>query len=134
MHITSLTSFVVRSIPLPYFALKHYLPNIPILLQQFFGLFFFLMIRRPPRSTLFPYTTLFRSPSGCLRSPLRERRKPLRCSLLRKPILRSRAAISTCQKKPRRSLSCARTSSCCGRLPASPARARGKSQIGRAHV
>src|SRR6266487_6488439 len=29
--------------------------------------FFFLMIRRPPRSTLFPYTTLFRSPMG--RSP-----------------------------------------------------------------
>src|SRR3712207_7660545 len=33
-------------------------------------LFFFLMIRRPPRSTLFPYTTLFRSlalsPSGAL--------------------------------------------------------------------
>src|SRR3712207_9116977 len=26
-----------------------------------FLLFFFLMIRRPPRSTLFPYTTLFRS-------------------------------------------------------------------------
>src|SRR5258708_40377642 len=26
-----------------------------------FFLFFFLMIRRPPRSTLFPYTTLFRS-------------------------------------------------------------------------
>src|SRR2546422_1612145 len=26
------------------------------------SLFFFLMIRRPPRSTLFPYTTLFRSP------------------------------------------------------------------------
>src|SRR3712207_8661684 len=25
---------------------------------------FFLMIRRPPRSTLFPYTTLFRSPSS----------------------------------------------------------------------
>src|SRR5262245_64366354 len=25
-------------------------------------LFFFFMIRRPPRSTLFPYTTLFRSP------------------------------------------------------------------------
>src|SRR3712207_8650441 len=24
----------------------------------------FLMIRRPPRSTLFPYTTLFRSPGG----------------------------------------------------------------------
>src|SRR3712207_7318302 len=29
-------------------------------------IFFFLMIRRPPRSTLFPYTTLFRSSSGVL--------------------------------------------------------------------
>src|SRR2546426_5824520 len=28
---------------------------------SFCPLFFFLMIRRPPRSTLFPYTTLFRS-------------------------------------------------------------------------
>src|SRR5256885_3474065 len=27
-------------------------------------IFFFLMIRRPPRSTLFPYTTLFRSTTG----------------------------------------------------------------------
>src|SRR3712207_7334703 len=27
-------------------------------------IFFFLMIRRPPRSTLFPYTTLFRSERG----------------------------------------------------------------------
>src|SRR2546430_17665489 len=26
--------------------------------------FFFLMIRRPPRSTLFPYSTLFRSPTS----------------------------------------------------------------------
>src|SRR6266436_1067877 len=26
--------------------------------------FFFLMIRRPPRSTLFPYTTLFRAPGA----------------------------------------------------------------------
>src|SRR5437773_3565048 len=34
-----------------------------------FCFFFFLMIRRPPRSPLFPYTTLFRSPwpSGRLR-------------------------------------------------------------------
>src|SRR5260221_4189677 len=30
-------------------------------LVDLFFLFFFLMIRRPPRSTLFPYTTLFRS-------------------------------------------------------------------------
>src|SRR5256886_11239829 len=29
-----------------------------------YGSFFFLMIRRPPRSTLFPYTTLFRSPAS----------------------------------------------------------------------
>src|SRR5258708_26642223 len=29
-----------------------------------FLFFFFLMIRRPPRSTLFPYTTLFRSSQG----------------------------------------------------------------------
>src|SRR5258707_14372396 len=30
-------------------------------IYRFQWLFFFLMIRRPPRSTLFPYTTLFRS-------------------------------------------------------------------------
>src|SRR5436190_5140141 len=34
---------------------------IEIHLQHPIILFFFLMIRRPPRSTLFPYTTLFRS-------------------------------------------------------------------------
>src|SRR5258707_7753236 len=32
--------------------------------QESFSDFFFLMIRRPPRSTLFPYTTLFRSYSA----------------------------------------------------------------------
>src|SRR5690348_17657684 len=31
--------------------------------------FFFLMIRRPPRSTLFPYTTLFRSLRQMRQSP-----------------------------------------------------------------
>src|SRR6266487_5929772 len=31
--------------------------------KSLFLLFFCLMIRRPPRSTLFPYTTLFRSPA-----------------------------------------------------------------------
>src|SRR2546430_8345399 len=30
---------------------------------------FFLMIRRPPRSTLFPYTTLFRSPAAATAAP-----------------------------------------------------------------
>src|SRR5260370_29076647 len=38
--------------------------------------FFFLMIRRPPRSTLFPYTTLFRSPT-CWAPPPSSR--PRRC-------------------------------------------------------
>src|SRR2546430_11161041 len=33
--------------------------------------FFFLMIRRPPRSTLFPYTTLFRSNASALVDPER---------------------------------------------------------------
>src|SRR6266480_7368373 len=32
-----------------------------VVFLSFFDVFFFLMIRRPPRSTLFPYTTLFRS-------------------------------------------------------------------------
>src|SRR3712207_9519447 len=36
-------------------------------------LFFFLMIRRPPRSTLFPYTTLFRSRPPRRRHPPRRR-------------------------------------------------------------
>src|SRR2546430_5418164 len=35
-----------------------------------FLLFFFLMIRRPPRSTLFPYTTLFRSASELMTQQL----------------------------------------------------------------
>src|SRR5574341_769293 len=33
----------------------------------FFSFLFFLMIRRPPRSTLFPYTTLFRASGPVLR-------------------------------------------------------------------
>src|SRR6266699_5599009 len=38
-------------------------------------LFFFLMIRRPPRSTLFPYTTLFRS-GRRRRAPAHPDRRP----------------------------------------------------------
>src|SRR5256885_4644152 len=38
--------------------------NTNLSLTSFVHFFFFLMIRRPPRSTLFPYTTLFRSPSA----------------------------------------------------------------------
>src|ERR1044072_5771167 len=40
---------------------------------------FFLMIRRPPRSTLFPYTTLFRSCLRCRRRRRRRRRPGGRC-------------------------------------------------------
>src|SRR5258708_35939356 len=35
-----------------------------------FRFFFFLMIRRPPRSTLFPYTTLFRSVTPASSAPV----------------------------------------------------------------
>src|SRR5215813_14708684 len=48
--------------------------------------FFFLMIRRPPRSTLFPYTTLFRS--TCDRHRHRQRRSRQFCGL---PQARDRA-------------------------------------------
>src|SRR5579884_3937967 len=58
-------------------------------LQPF--MFFFLIIRRPPRSTLFPYTTLFRSCRGSWRraatsgtSPSRSRRGRCRRALDRK--------------------------------------------------
>src|SRR6266513_5438114 len=43
--------------------------------SAFSSFVFFLMIRRPPRSTLFPYTTLFRSPAGPAKSG-----RPRRCS------------------------------------------------------
>src|SRR5215204_7197298 len=41
--------------------------------------FFFLMIRRPPRSTLFPYTTLFRAGRRCCPAIGRDRH-PARCA------------------------------------------------------
>src|SRR2546430_14508126 len=45
--------------------------------------FFFLMIRRPPRSTLFPYTTLFRSLMGGVRSRFQQQDLP--ALVLREP-------------------------------------------------
>src|SRR5437870_11139382 len=52
-------------------------------------LFFFLMTRPPPRSTLFPYTTLFRSrrPRSCRRSGRSDRRRS-------KPVLAAGARSS----------------------------------------
>src|SRR5438034_10555205 len=53
-----------------------------------FFLFFFSMIRRPPRSTLFPYTTLFRSRRG---GRLRPRAGPVRLDAgVRLPVRRDR--------------------------------------------
>src|SRR5262249_61493517 len=55
----------------------HLLPSpfLPLPLLLYFLslslLFFFLMIRPPPRSTLFPYTTLFRSSCSSAASPAR---------------------------------------------------------------
>src|SRR5688572_32887303 len=46
-------------------------------------LLFFLMIRRPPRSTLFPYTTLFRSCSGCSTATSATAPGRRRCSVCR---------------------------------------------------
>src|SRR3712207_8104368 len=63
--------------------------------------FFFLMIRRPPRSTLFPYTTLFRSeprPAAVPRPrPARhhpKRRAPPPGVLRRHPLLPRRSPIA----------------------------------------
>src|SRR5947199_9613101 len=67
-------------------------PRLPRLRHLFF---FFLMIRRPPRSTLFPYTTLFRSPP---------------CSTQSSPRARSSCGASTSRRALRpRSLPCARS-------------------------
>src|SRR5205085_10609146 len=44
------------------------LKNMPVRIGISIFVFFFLMIRRPPRSTLFPYTTLFRSRFGVITS------------------------------------------------------------------
>src|SRR5437588_2616760 len=82
--------------------------------------FFFLMIRRPPRSTLFPYTTLFRSgrlrpyppgsrcPSGCDRRQIGRHTSELQshsdlvCRLLlekKKEIITARAPDSKTEER-----------------------------------
>src|SRR3712207_7516759 len=61
------------------------------------------MIRRPPRSTLFPYTTLFRSPSG---SPAARERSSSskKVPRLGMPVSRSvRARSDSCASRRRRS-------------------------------
>ena len=55
-------------LPLLAKVLKYYSMHFLMAVGNLFYIFlvFFLMIRRPPRSTLFPYTTLFRSPAFLL--------------------------------------------------------------------
>src|SRR3712207_7586975 len=54
----------------------------------YYSVLFFLMIRRPPRSTLFPYTTLFRSPCTATPPPAGSRRSRRR-SRPRRPATRA---------------------------------------------
>src|SRR2546425_4616261 len=76
-----------------------------------FLFFFFLMIRRPPRSTLFPYTTLFRSASAHGRNAsnvtTRNSSEPSDTSSSGKrrgpAKRRTRLSTSVYQRKPRRS-------------------------------
>src|SRR5207247_10720021 len=49
-----------RCITLPFFIICFSL-ILSSYLHSYYSPFFFLILRRPPRSTLFPYTTLFRS-------------------------------------------------------------------------
>src|SRR5215469_17051281 len=60
--------------------------------------FFFLMIRRPPRSTLFPYTTLFRS--------LLQNQVPPTLSPASTPCMEKRSEEHTSELQSRRDLVC----------------------------
>src|SRR5688572_31844101 len=67
----------------------------------FFVCFFFLMIRRPPRSTLFPYTTLFRSPWAATKSlnAIPSQSGPGSCSPKRRDGVRSEEHTSELQSQ-----------------------------------
>src|SRR3712207_7529507 len=71
-------------------------------------MFFFLMIGRPPRSTLFPYTTLFRSPT------------PARRRSARRPSAARRASSRTTAAPPTRARSGPDPPRRAARPPASP--------------
>src|SRR5437868_14465709 len=75
----------------------------------FFIFFFFLMIRRPPRSTLFPYTSLFRSGRsgsrifcrGCVPPPPAPRKRSESTRLNSSHVSISYAVFCLKKKKPR---------------------------------
>src|SRR5947208_15473590 len=78
MHVTSCT--VCYTIQYPVFS------------------FFFLMIRRPPRSTLFPYTTLFRSQERAA-----DRKETRNAERLKESIARNEAKIKMLDTQAKRS-------------------------------
>src|SRR5467141_5002782 len=82
----------------------------PPLLNRVEAFLFFLMIRRPPRSTLFPYTTLFRSRPAVLEAAGRCRRATGRGSPASAPS--NRASV------PRRSSHRPPAPPCCASLVA----------------
>src|SRR2546426_8478504 len=55
------------------------------------------MIRRPPRSTLFPYTTLFRSAGTC--APIPTGRNSVAVATLRRSVATTRGAIPPARRK-----------------------------------
>src|SRR3712207_9354765 len=67
-------------------------------LTSFSSLVFFLMIRRPPRSTLFPYTTLFRSRGDCREVTWHSRRGSVAAGI---SLLRRSSAAKTGRKRRR---------------------------------
>src|SRR5439155_19230361 len=94
---------------LPYSFSRSYSYNF----YSFYHFFFFLMIRRPPRSTLFPYTTLFRSdvvtarsrPPGVVGIRATDRAlgallRPFCRSTLRWPCRRRPARARACSGRP----------------------------------
>src|SRR5689334_24321300 len=73
-------------------------------LTTFFLLLFLFIIRRPPRSTLFPYTTLFRScptwtSTGSPRSSTPASRAPTRTWPATTPVIRSEEHTSELQSQ-----------------------------------
>src|SRR5438874_7147579 len=68
--------------------------------------FFFLMIRRPPRSTLFPYTTLFRSQIEKAIIQLKQEHPSWGAPKLRERLRRKRSEEHTSELQSRRDLVC----------------------------
>src|SRR5207247_9272127 len=65
-----LSSFYVSPLITQFLLLVQLTPQLrKLFCLLYLFIFFFLMIRRPPRSTLFPYTTLFRSIGSAFLNP-----------------------------------------------------------------